>query len=101
MKMDNLRGFLGIIRMDRRPNAWIGNLYGVIKWVDERIDDHTEGMGNDRIARRVYVVECVGNGLVGRLHQRRIASVAECLKKKWILGKQGEWRTIGMDSKGF
>ena len=36
--MDNLRGLLGIRRMDRFMNAWIRDLSGVTKGVDERID---------------------------------------------------------------
>ena len=61
--MDNLRGLLGITRMDRVPNARISELCGVTKGVDERIDEgvlrwfgHVERMENDRIAKRVYVV---------------------------------------------
>ena len=37
--MDNLRGLLGIGRMDRVPNAWIRELCGVKKGLDERIDE--------------------------------------------------------------
>ena len=50
--MDNLRGVLGIRRMDRVLNAQIRELYRVMKKVDERIDDgvlwwfgHVERMG--------------------------------------------------------
>ena len=39
IQMDNLRGLLGIMRMDRVPNAWIRELCGVTKGVDERIDE--------------------------------------------------------------
>ena len=35
--MDNLKGLLGVRRMDRVPNARIRELYGVAKGVDERI----------------------------------------------------------------
>ena len=38
LQMDDLRGLLGIRRMDRVPNAWISELCGVRKGVDERID---------------------------------------------------------------
>ena len=31
VQMDNLRGLLGIMRMDRVPNAWIRELCGVMK----------------------------------------------------------------------
>ena len=37
VKMDNLRGLLGIRRMDRVPNSRIRELCGVRKGLDERI----------------------------------------------------------------
>ena len=37
--MDNLRGLLGITRMERVLNAWIRKFWGVVKGVDERIDE--------------------------------------------------------------
>ena len=37
--MDNLRGLLGIRRMDRVPNAWIRELCRVKKILDERTDE--------------------------------------------------------------
>ena len=62
VQMDNLRGLLGIRRMDRIPNTRIRELCGVTKGVDKRIDEivlrwfgHMERMENDRIARRVYL----------------------------------------------
>ena len=55
--MDNLRGLLGIRKMDKVPNARIRELNGVEKCVDEWIDEvvhrwfgHVEKMENDRIA---------------------------------------------------
>ena len=55
--MDNLRGLLGIRRMDKVPNARIRQLCGVTKDVDEKIDEgvlrwfgHVERMENGRIA---------------------------------------------------
>ena len=55
--MDNLRGLLGIRRMDRVQNAWIRELCGVMKGVDERIGEsllhwfgHIE-MENDRMSK--------------------------------------------------
>ena len=60
--MDNLRGLLGIRRMDRVLNAWIRKLCRMRKGVDERIDEgilqwfgHVERMEKDRITKRVYV----------------------------------------------
>ena len=66
--MDNLRGLLGIRRMDRVPNAWIRELSGVKKGRDERIDEGispVERMERDRIAKRVYVRECTGSRFSG------------------------------------
>ena len=52
--MDNLRGLLGITRMDRVPNARIRELYGVRKGLEERIDEGVlRGMERDMIAKRV------------------------------------------------
>ena len=39
VQMDNLRGLLGIRRMNRVPNTWIRGLCGVKKVLDERIDE--------------------------------------------------------------
>ena len=35
IQMDNLRGLLGIRRMDMSLNAWIGELFGVKNFLDE------------------------------------------------------------------
>ena len=60
VQMDNLRGLLGFRRMDRVPNTWIRELFGVKKGLDERIDEgvfrwfnHVERMESDRITKRV------------------------------------------------
>ena len=73
VQMDNLRGLLGIRRMDRLLNAPIRELYGIKKGVDERIDegllqcfDHVERMERNRIAKSFYVGECAGSRSVGR-----------------------------------
>ena len=59
------------------------------KGLDERIDEgvlqwfcHVERMERDKIAKRVYVGECVGSHSVGRLWKRWIDTVKECLKKR-------------------
>ena len=39
VQMDNLRGFLGIRRMDKVPKARMRELRRVTKWEDERIDE--------------------------------------------------------------
>ena len=88
--MDDLRGLLGIMRMDKVPNAWIRQLCGVTKSVDEKIEGilrwfgHVERMENDRIAKRVYVGECAGSRSVGRPRKRWIDTVKECLKKRGL-----------------
>ena len=58
--MNNLKGLLGIKRMDRIPNARIRELWGVKKDLHEKIDEgvlrwlaHVEKM--ERIAKRIYV----------------------------------------------
>ena len=38
VQMDNLMNLLGIRRIDKVPNAWKRQLYGVTNGVDERID---------------------------------------------------------------
>ena len=78
--MNNLRGLVGIRRMDRIPNARIRELCEVKEGLEERIDEgvfwwfsHVKRMENDRIAKRVYVgsvlvvtqwVRCRRDGLV-------------------------------------
>ena len=72
VQMGNLRGLLGIRRMDNVPNAQISQLCGVTKGVDEKIDvvlrsfGHVERRKNDRVAKRVYVGECAGSRSMGR-----------------------------------
>ena len=73
--MDNLRDLLGIRRSYRVSNARVRELCGVAIWVDEsvlRLFDHIERTENDRIAKRVYMRECVGTRLVDRGRGRLI-----------------------------
>ena len=78
VQMDNLRGLLDIRRMNKAKNARIRELCVVTKEVvEERIDEgalwwfgYVERMENDRIAKRVYVGECVGSCSVGRQRKR-------------------------------
>ena len=67
VQLDNLRGLLGIRRMDRVPNAQIRELCRVKKGLDERFDkgmlrwfSHVKRMESDRIPKRVYVGEYAG-----------------------------------------
>ena len=85
LQMDNLRCLLGWIksRMHGKKGC------GVTNEVEERIDEgvlrcfgHVEGRENDIIAKRVYVGECAGSRLVGRLLKRWIDTVKDCLKKR-------------------
>ena len=84
--MDNLRGLLGIRRMDRVLNALIRELCGVTKGVDEKglTKVFSDGSGmwkkkeNDRIAKRVFVGECAGSHSVSRPWKRWIDTVKEC-----------------------
>ena len=41
-------------------------------------------MENDRIAKRVYVGVCPGSRSVGRLQNRWIDTVKDCLKKRGL-----------------
>ena len=57
--------------------------------LDERIDEgilrwfgHLERMERDRIAKRVYVGECVGSRSVGRPRKRWTHTLKECIKKR-------------------
>ena len=75
--MDNLRGLLGIRRMDKVPNVRIRALCRMRKGLDERIDEgvlewfgDVERMERDRITKRVYVGECAGSRSVGRPRKR-------------------------------
>ena len=53
VQMDNLRGLIGITKMDKVPNTRIKELCGVMKGIDERIEGvlrlfgHVERMEND------------------------------------------------------
>ena len=77
VQMDNLRGVLGMRRIDKVPNARIRQLCGMTKVVDKRIDedglrwsDHMEKIEHDRIAKRFYVGECAGSRSVGTPRKR-------------------------------
>ena len=72
VQMDNHKGLLGIMRMDRVPNAQIRELCGERKGLDERIDEdvllwfsHVERMVRDRI-------QWVGHGRDGLIPCRSV-----------------------------
>jgi hypothetical protein len=86
VQMDNLRGVLGIRRTDKMRNEYIREVCGVDKGVIERINEsmlrwfgHVERMDGNRLVKRMYSSECVGNRPVGRPKKRWIDSVKECL----------------------
>ena len=76
VQMDNLRGLLGIRRMDTVLNARIRELCGVKKWVDERLMKAFSGGSAMRRkwrmigSPRVYVGDCAGSRSVGRPRKR-------------------------------
>ena len=83
--MYNLRGWLGIIRMDRIPNSRIKELCRAKKDLGERINEgvirlfgHAERVEDDRFAKRVYVGEYSGSRSVGRQRKRWIDIVKDC-----------------------
>ena len=89
--MDIPKGLLGIRRMDKIPNAWIRQLCGVTKVVDEKIDEgalrwfgHVERMENNRISKRVYVGECAGSRSLGSPRKTWIDTVKDCLQKRGV-----------------
>ena len=84
--MDNLRGLLGIRRMERVPNPRIRELCGATKGLDERNDENVlrwfgqvERMENDRIVRRVYVGECAGSRSISSPRKKWIDTMKDCL----------------------
>ena len=103
VQMDNLRGVVCIRRMDRVRNALIRELCGVKKGLDETFDEgilrwfgHVERKERNRIAKRVYVGECVDSLSVGRPWKRWTDTVKECLNKRGLDVWQG--RRIVQDS---
>ena len=91
VQMDSLRGLLGIRKIDKVPNTRIRQLCRVTRGIGEKIDEgvlrwfeHMERMENDRIAKRVYVGECVVSRSVGRPRKRWIDKVKDCLKKRGL-----------------
>ena len=70
--MDNLRGLLGIRRMERIDG-------GMLWWFT-----HVERMERGMIAKRVYVQEFAGSCSAGRQWKRWLDTVKECLKKRGL-----------------
>ena len=97
--MDNLRGLLGIKRMDRVPNTQIRKLCRVRKGPDERIEGvlwwfgHVERMERYRISKSVYVGECAGSHSAGRTRKRWIDTIKEYFSKqiRRMVQDRSEW----------
>ena len=97
VQMDNLRGMLGVKRIDRMRNERIRELCNVRKGVDEIIDEnvlrwygHVERMDDERIVRKVFKSECVGVRAIGRPRKRWIDSARECMNKRGIGPREAE-----------
>src|SRR5678816_1567325 len=87
--MGNLRGMLGLRRIDKMKNERIRETCGVKKGVNERINesmlrwfDYVERMNDSRLVKRMYSGECVGNRPAGRPKKKWIESVKECLQER-------------------
>ena len=98
MQIDSIRGLLSIRRMDRVPYAQIRDVRS--DEGDERTDEsvfrwfsHIEIMGNHIISKLVYV----SSRLVGRPRKKWIDSLNDCLKKSWMLRKEGGRCIVGMN----
>jgi hypothetical protein len=86
VQMDNLRGVLGVRKVDKMRNEYIRELCGIEKGVIERISEcilrwfgHVERMEEYRLVKKIYSSECVGIRTVGRPKMRWIDSVKRCL----------------------
>src|SRR5678815_4666944 len=90
----NLRGMLGVRRIDKMRNERIRELCGVKKAVNERINEsmlrwfgHVERMNDSQLVKRMYSGECVGNRPAGRPKKKWIESVKECLQERNEFGR--------------
>src|SRR5678816_4329528 len=84
VQRDNLRGVLGVRRIDKMRNERITELYGMKKGINEsmfRWLGHVERMDDSRLVKRMYSGECVGNRLAGRPKKKWIESAKECLEE--------------------
>ena len=115
VQMDNLRGMLGVRRIDKMRNERIRELCGVKKGMNERINEcvlswfgHMERMEESRLVKRVYSGECEGNNAFGRPKKKWIGSVRDCLGKRGMnldearrmVGNRSEWRGFCNEARG-
>ena len=90
VQMDNLRGLIGIRRMDSPKytnKGVVQNGDGVDKRIDEGVLQwfgHVERMEKNRIAEKVYVGECAGSRSVSRPQKRWIDTVKDCLRRRGL-----------------
>src|SRR5678815_2451677 len=82
VQMDNLKGMLGVRRIDKMRNERIRELCGVNKGVNERINEsslswfgHLERMDDSRFVKWIYSGECAGSRPAGRPKKKWIESV--------------------------
>src|SRR5678815_191057 len=109
VQMDNLRGVLGVKRIDKMRNERIRELCGVKKGVKERINESTlrwfgqvERMNDSRLVKRMHSGECVENRPGGRPKKKWIESVNECLQERNVslaetrrkVHDRREWRGV-------
>jgi hypothetical protein len=111
VQMDNLRGVLGVRRIDKMRNERIRELCGVEKGVLERISEsilrwfgHMERMDESRLVKRVYKGVCEGYRGRGRPKNKWIGSVEFCLEERnlnlilvrarGLVHNRDEWRGI-------
>ena len=88
VEMMCLRNICGIRREDRVRNAIIRNRYGCELSVQERIErnvlkwlGHVERMGEERLVKRVYLVNVEGNRERGRPQRWIVSSLL--LREEW------------------
>ena len=72
VQMDDLRGLLIVMRMNRVPNVRIRELCGVVKWVGERIEKvFSKGLAIWKKWKMIgWLKGCMGSHLVGQPRKR-------------------------------
>ena len=86
IQINNLRGLLGIRRMDKVSKARIIKLCGVTKSMNDEgspIVRQLQRLENDRIAKRVYVGKWGSSRSVGRTAEEVNCYHEGLLEKKW------------------
>ena len=109
VQMDNLRGMLGVKRVDKMKNEEIRRKFGIEKGVNELINEsvlrwfgHMERMPSERLVKRIYESEGMGDCKVGRPPRKWIKNVREVLegmnvgmdRAKRIVRDRNAWRGL-------